>query len=168
MSDNDYIPGQQAADLLQVSERTVQRYATGDNRRIRSRKYTGSKKLFYHRGDVETLADELGAARQVETIPRPKAEMMPAGQMLDYLRERDRDLHEAQRSLSAALLEIGQARSELAKRNQLEGLYQEVTTERDSLRQEIGRLRLRSAVKNTIIVLLVVFLVILVALYLLR
>lgn len=155
--DTDYIPGQEAADILQVSERTVQRYATGSNRRIRSRKYTGSKKLYYLRSDVEALADELGLARSAETVSRPKVEMMPAGEMLNYLRERDQELKEAQRALAAAMAEIGQGRAQLEQRRMLETQYQEVSTERDTLRQEISRLRGHRLAAIVIIVMLLLF-----------
>ena len=161
MSEEDYIPGPEAAELLQVSERTVQRYATGNNRRIRSRKYTGSKKLFYLREDVERLADELGVARTAETISRPKAQMMPAGEMLSYLRERDQELRDAQRALSAAMAEIGQNRAQLEQRRMLETQYQEVTTERDTLRHEISRLRGQRLAAIAVIVALIIFVAVL-------
>ena len=162
MSEEDYISGQEAADLLQVSERTVQRYATGANRRIRSRKYTGSKKLFYHRADVEALADDLGVARTVETVSRPKVQMMPAGEMLSYLRERDQELKDTQRALSAAMAEIGQSRAQLEQRRMLETQYQELTTERDSLRHEIGRLRGQRLAAIAVIMALIIFVAVLV------
>lgn len=165
MSEEEYIPGQIAADMLQVSERTVQRYATGPSRRIRSQKYTGSKKLFYHRGDVERLADELGATRTAEVVSRPKQDMMPAGAMLDYLRVRDQELQDAQRALTAALIEVGQARKDAERRQLIDTQLQEITTERDSLRHEVNRIKLRSTVKTAVIILLVIFLAILVGLF---
>lgn len=161
MSENDYISGQEAADILQVSERTVQRYATGSDRRIRSRKYTGSKKLYYLRSDVEALASELGLARTAETVSRPKAEMMPAGEMLNYLRERDQELKEAQRALAAAMAEIGQGRAQLEQRRLLESRYDEVTTERDTLKQEIGRLRGHRLAAIVVIIMLLAFVAVL-------
>lgn len=162
MSDDEYISTQEASDLLHLSERSVLRYASGARPRIRTRKYTGSKRLFFHRGDVQALAEEIGAARRPLPEPREKPAMMPTGEVLQYLKSRDEELREAQRALAAAMAEMGHARGELERKRLIDTQLQEVASERDSLRSEITKLRARLVLERVVAVAVVLLLVVIV------
>lgn len=153
--ENDWITGQEAATLLRISERSVQRYAGGQAPRLRSRKRVGSKKLYYYRPDVEGLAAEM-VRRPPPLPPEQKLEMLPAGATLDYLRQRDDELREAQRQLQAAALELGQARAELQRRALVDEQLSQVAAERDEVRRQIARLKMwRAALVAAVIALLI-------------
>ena len=143
--------------MLGLSERSTLRYASGQTPRLLTRKRTGSKRLWFYRPDVEALAQELQPTRRAPDLPpEPKQEMLPAGEMLGYLRQRDEELREAQRALQAAALELGQARAELTRRQLVDEQLQQVAAERDEVRKQIARLRLqRLALAIAVAVLLV-------------
>jgi excisionase family DNA binding protein len=139
--DSEWLAVEDAADALGIGTRQVHRY--GQAGRIRTEQR--GRRVVFNRADVEALAAELGAARGVRPqAPRqPKAELVPAGQMLDYLRQRDAELAENQRRLETALLEVGRLRAEVERRalpEDTEGLRVElasVKAERDALRQQL-------------------------------
>jgi hypothetical protein len=156
--ETDWLSGQEAAALLQMSERSVQRYASGATARIRTRKRTGSKRFYYYRPDVENLAAEM-VRRPPPLPPEQKVELLPAGATLDYLRARDEELRDAQRQLQAAALELGQARAELQRRQLVDEQLQTVQAERDEVRRQIGRLQLQRAMLAVAVIMLLVALV---------
>jgi hypothetical protein len=158
--ENQWLRGEEAAARLGISERSIQRYAGEGRGKIRTRKYQGSNRYWYYRPDVEVLAEELGVARRPPSVPKqPKQELIPAGEMLGYLRQRDEQLAEAQQALQAAALELGQARAEIARRQIVDGQVQAVSAERDEMRRRITQLRLQRAVLITIVVILILALV---------
>jgi multidrug efflux pump subunit AcrA (membrane-fusion protein) len=160
MTDSDeWMRADEAAKVLGLSERSALRYASGSSARIRTSKRTGSKRLWLYRPDVEALAAELQPARRAPDLPPlPKPELVPAGELLGYLRQRDEELKEAQRALQAAAMEIGQARAELQRRQLVDEQLQVVQQERDEVRRQIARLRLqRLALAILVIVLAVAF-----------
>lgn len=142
-TDAEYMPVEDAAEVIGLGTRQVHRY--GQQGQLRSLQV--GRRVLYHRGDVEALADKLGRTREARPQrPRePKQELVPAGQMLDYLRQRDQELAEAQRRLETALLEVGRLRGEVERRllpEDADGLRQElanVKAERDVLRQQLDR-----------------------------
>src|ERR687893_1098488 len=102
MSNNAaYIPVETAAELLRMTARAVNRY--GNEGRLQTRR--AGRRVLYLRSDVEALGAELGVA--LRPAPRPRAELVPVGQMLGYLRKRDARLDELHRQLLAAATEIG-------------------------------------------------------------
>ena len=135
---NDYdewLEASQAAQRLNRTERQVYRY--GVDGKVRTRRY--SRRLQYHAGDVDALAQKLGVGNEAPIVPRQ--EIMPPGAMLDYLRQRDRELSEAQRQLQQAAIELGGARQELGRRQLVDQQLTEVSQERDELRQQIAVLQ---------------------------
>ncbi len=107
MAEPEYITVEEAAEILQVTTRQAHRY--GERGRIQTRK--AGRRVMFNRTDVETLADDLG----VLTSPRPNAprtDLVPAGDMLDYIRERDQRLDELQGQLVSAAAELGRLKAE--------------------------------------------------------
>lgn len=163
MTDDEqqWIRGEDAAALLGISERSIQRYAGEGRGKIRVRKYQGSKRYWYYVPDVERLAEEMGVGRRPPSVPRPpKPELVPAGELLTYLRQKDEELRLAQAQLQAAALELGQSRAEAARRQLVDEQLQAVSAERDEVRRQITRLRLQRAVLITAVVLLVLALIV--------
>ena len=82
MADDEYLTVEQARRILRVTARQVQRHAASG--RVRSRRE--GRRLFVHRDDVETLAQELGA----DNRPAPAHEgeiVAEVGPLMDYVRE---------------------------------------------------------------------------------
>ncbi len=136
-----WIPVEDAADILQVTTRQAHRYGEGDNARIRTRK--AGRRVMFHKEDVESLAADLGVLH----APRPhraKTDLVPAGEMLDYIRERDRRLEELQQQLTGAAAEVGRLQGLLEAQRPLledtEGLRRrlaELEVERTQLQAEL-------------------------------
>ncbi len=81
---DEYITVEEAASLLRVSIRQANRYGSGDNPRIRTRK--AGKRILYHRGDVEALANDLGVAYKPIAKQQP-VELLPPGDVLNLVRD---------------------------------------------------------------------------------
>jgi hypothetical protein len=116
--DAEYIGVEEAAVLL-GGITTRQAHRVGQQARTR----TAGKRTLFHRGDIEHLAEQRGVdreaveqARQYQPQSQPKTDLVPAGEMLDYIRERDRKLEEMQQQLYAAALEIGTLRAQIEQR----------------------------------------------------
>lgn len=137
-----WIRGEDAAGMLGISARSIQRYAGEGPGKIRIRKYSGSKRFFYYLPDVEALAEQFGAARRPPEAPAaPKPELVPAGELLGYLRQRDDELRATQAQLQAAALELGQLRAEVTRRQLVDEQLQTVSAERDEVRRQIAQLQ---------------------------
>lgn len=140
MVDEEFIPVEDVAEILQVKIRQAHRYGEGPNARIRTRK-AGHRKMF-HKGDTLTLAADLGVLNQPRPN-RPKTDLVPAGEMLEYIRERDRRLEEMQQQLISAAAEIGRLQAQLEMRllpedaAELRRQMSEIELERDQLRREL-------------------------------
>ncbi len=118
MADDEYITVEDAADILRVVPRQVNRYGNGPDARLRTRK--AGRRVLYHRGDVETLADDLGVINKPRA-PRPTAaDLIPAGEVLQQWREReqehDRRVDDLQAQLNAAARRIGELEAQLQSR----------------------------------------------------
>lgn len=125
-NDEQWIEAYQAADRLNRTERQVYRYgATGQ---VRTRKL--GRRTQYHKADIEQLAEKLGIADEPRPPREPRHEIMPASAILDYLRERDRQLEQAQREIQRLMYELGMRDTELQR--QLEA----VTCGRDELKEQ--------------------------------
>ncbi len=105
---------EQAALVLGVKTRQAHRYAESEQQRIRTKHIPPHNRKLFHRGDVEALAQERRSAPA--TVQRPKADLVPVGDMLDYIRERDRQVQELQRQLQEAAAQIGYLRGQLEQR----------------------------------------------------
>lgn len=139
-SDNEYMTVEEASTILGVVPRQVNRYGTTG--RIRTRR--AGRRVLYFREDVLELAEELGAAHRPAPAPRP--EIMPVGEMLNYLRDRDRQLEGQQQQISMLLAKLAEAQAELGRRllpqdeQQLRDDLTTVRAERDELRRQIAAL----------------------------
>ena len=104
----EYIPVETAAEILKMSARMVNKY--GNDGRIQTKR--AGRRVLYLRDDVEALADELG----VDLRPPPKApraDLVPVGEMMEYIRDRDTRNEELQRQLLQAVAEIATLRERL-------------------------------------------------------
>jgi hypothetical protein len=145
VSDDDYISAGDAADLLGVTERQVNRYGLGDPPKLRTRR--NGRRVFYLRSDVLALSETLNAGRP-RPGPRPKTEVMPVGQVLDYLREKDAALAQRERELLQLAAELGAVKQELGNKaalidhantqqQRLETAIEELRAERDELKRRL-------------------------------
>ena len=141
MAEPEYITVEAAAAVLNVTTRQVNRYGKGNPPKIRT--HRAGKRLLYHAGDVDALADELGAVRSVAP-PAAKAELVPLGEMLQYQREREQDharhVNDLQGQLQQAARRVGELEAQLAQRPLLED-HTALRAERDALAAENERLR---------------------------
>lgn len=137
MNDEEtWLEADQAARRLSRTERQVYRY--GQEKKVRTRRY--GRRLQYHAGDVEHLAGRLGIDNEARPIV-PRQEIMAPGAMLDYLRDRDRELSDYQRRLEQAAIELGAARQEIGRRQLVDQELDTVRSERDQLRVQIAELQ---------------------------
>ena len=135
-SHDEYMPVEAVADRLRLSVRQATRYAE----RVRTLKK--GRRIYYHRDDVEALADELNVEERLPVPPR--TEMMPAGEVMQtFERQQERIAQlERERGRLEGVLTTQQRLLEDADetRRRLEA----VTAERDRLRAENERLQARS------------------------
>ncbi len=108
------------ADLLGLTPRVCQPYRAQTTGKVESGiKYVRYNfwpglhftKLF-HRGDTEALAAERKEATPAHP-KSPKTDLVPVGEMLAYIRERDGRLEDMQRQLTEAAATIGYLRGQL-------------------------------------------------------
>lgn len=145
MADEEYITVEDAAEILRLSVRMVNRYGNGPNPRLRTRR--AGTRVLYHRGDVDALANDMNA--RFKPRPRqPKAELLPPGEVLAYIRERDQQLADAQNQLTRAMHEIGRLQGMLEQRllpddeRNLRQALATVEQQRDELRQALEQAQL--------------------------
>lgn len=129
---DEWIEADRAADRLNRTERQIYRY--GVDRRIRTRKF--GRRTQYHAQDVERLAGELGVDRGPRPPKQPRQEIVPPSAMLDYLRERDNQLEQAQREIQRLIYELGQRDQELSNRLLPEDA-DKIRRERDEYKEQI-------------------------------
>ncbi len=144
---DEYIPVERAAELLRVSTRHTHRACQKASVRT---KHAG-KRILYHLGDVEVLAEALGADYRTtetpaqptepdaETPTPPPAELVPAGDLLRHIRELEDRLAHASRH-------IGQLEGQLEMQQRLlhdaEAMQQrlaEAEAQQAALRAELKR-----------------------------
>ncbi len=113
MVEDEWITVEEAATILRLSVRQTHRAEV--------EKKTIGRRAMFLRADVERLAAETEAHLRPAPLA-PRAEIMPAGEMLDYLRERDQDVRDAQTRAETAHQHLAQAMLEIGRlQNQLEG-----------------------------------------------
>jgi len=124
--------------MLRLTTRQVNRYGSGERPRLRTRRV--GRRILYHEQDVEELAQELNVTLKPK-IAKPKTDLVPASEMLEYIRERDRQLGELQSQLNQALLEIGRLQGQLQETQHIRKQLEDVQAERDELREAIQQAR---------------------------
>lgn len=107
MSNDEELTAEQAAPILRVSVRQVHRYREAGQLEHRR----AGRRVLFQRASVEALAKELAVdiphtASQSEPTPDQSVAVLPPGELLNYLRERET-------RLEAALLEIGRLQTRL-------------------------------------------------------
>ena len=111
-----YITEAEAAAILNRSARQVRRY--GRTGKVTVREIGGTR--HYLRSDVEALAKELADKDRTRPVT---TELVPLGDMLDMLREKDEEIARLNERLQGAALEIGRLQG------QLEAQQRQLTTE---------------------------------------
>lgn len=125
MSDDEWIPAAAAAQMLGKTDRQLRRYKAAG--RVRSRVRAG--RVEYARADLDKLRAELPRDER----PRaPAQEIVPAGQLLDLIREQ-------QEALQQAAAQLGYLRAQLEQRPALEDT-QALQRELDAAKQRIAEL----------------------------
>lgn len=103
LSPREYISAKEAAKLLKVSERQVNYY--GHNGQIRI--HRAGRRVLYHVGDVERLAQQL----QVDIRPQQITRSEVNEELIRYVQERgkrDQEFSEGQRKIAEQLATIGE------------------------------------------------------------
>lgn len=118
---DEYITVEDAADILQVGIRMVNRYGNGPNARLRTRR--AGRRILYNKADVRQLAADLGVLDQARP-QRPKTELVPVGDVLDHMAQ-------MQQQLNQAMLEVGRLQGMLEQQKLL-------TADADELRQRLA------------------------------
>ena len=145
MSDaEEHITVEEAAERTGLTTRQIHRY--GETGQLQRRK--SGKRYLYRLADVQRLADDAGVANRPPPDPRPlRPELVPAGELLAYIRERDRQLEQYQQELVKVAMEVAQLRTERANQqlltteaDLLRKRYNEVEAERDELRRRVEQL----------------------------
>lgn len=134
MSDEEYIGAEDAAKILRVTSRMVYRYGEGETPKLRTIR-TG-RRILFHQGDVQALAEEQNASQR----PSPTTDIIPASELLDFVRELQGQLMLASRRIGELEGILGQRllpEDEQALKKQITDL----TAERDQLQQERERLQ---------------------------
>ncbi len=141
MADEEYISVEEVAAIMGLSVRQASRYAA----KVRTERI--NQRVLFHRDDVMEQARLKGieheARERAATYqPKPtKTDLVPAGEMLEYIRERDRQLAEVQAQLNQALLEIGRLQGQLTDHQQIRQQLTDIQSERDELKQAMERAR---------------------------
>jgi DNA-binding transcriptional MerR regulator len=117
---NKYIPVEEAAALLHLTPRMVNNYGKPPYSRIKTKR--AGRRILYSKLDVLALAEQLGTSSQLPEPP--KAQLVPIGEMLEYL-------NQTQKQLNQAMLEIGRLQGTLEHQRQL-------TQDTDELRQHLA------------------------------
>ena len=144
MNEEHWLTVEEAANRLKLTTRATHRY--GEQKRVKTKR-AGRRILFYG-PDIDQLAEELGAANKPKPAPKqPKTEMVPAGELLGYLREKDQQLAEQQQQISALLIRLAEKETELGQRllpadeQQLKRDLATVTAERNTIKNELEDLK---------------------------
>ncbi len=137
--DDQWLTADDVAQRLGLTTRQVNRYGMPTaTKPARLRTQRAGRRVLYHHEDVETLAQEL-QPRLRPRVSRPKTDLVPAGEMLQYIRERDQQLADVQAQLNQALIEIGRLQGQLSETQRIRGQLEAVQAERDELQETIKR-----------------------------
>ncbi len=102
----DYIPVEEAAQLLGVTTRQAARYGE----RVRTKRV--GKRVLYHRDDIAQIAQERNLERSYE-----RSTTLTSDEFLTYLRERDQQLASLIKQLLDAAHRIGVLEEQLRNKD---------------------------------------------------
>ena len=143
MTDDEYIPVEEVAAMLGVKIRQAARYGE----RVRT-KMVG-RRMIYHRGDVQAIADERAAQQAAATrgepykahvSSQPRADIVPASELLNMVSD-------LQNKLLVMSHRVGELEGQLQQRllpdeaAHLRETLAALEAERDTLRAELERMR---------------------------
>ena len=154
MSDDEWVSAPEAQAYVNRTDRQMRRYA--QQGRVRTRKRGG--RVEYARADLENIRDAMGD----DTAPRGNQQIVPAGELMGYVRE-------LQEQLQQSAAREGYLRAQLEQRLALPDerlLRDELATEREhrkTLEAELRQLRSGQRIRWGIIAILAVLLVIAIA-----
>ncbi len=126
--EDEYIDAAAAGAILGVSPRQAMRYGYGPQAPVRTSRL--GRRVLFHAGDVQALAEHLSTQRRAPQTDR--AEMVRFVDVFDYLRERDRRIAELEDELKAAHRRIGQLEGEQQTVNLLRDELATLKAERDA------------------------------------
>lgn len=132
-NDDDYIPVERVAERLRLSIRQATRYAE----KVRHKRV--GRRIFYHREDVETLASELNTEEREP--PPPRAEMMPAGEVLQTFERQQAQLVAMSHEIGRLTGILEQQRLITEDIDRVRQRLAEVEAERDRLQRELVQRR---------------------------
>lgn len=135
-SHDEYMPVEAVADRLRLSVRQATRYAE----RVRTLKK--GRRIYYHRDDVEALADELNVEERLPVPPR--TEMMPAGEVMQTFERQQERIAQLERERGRLEGVLTTQQRLLEDADETRRRLEDVTAERDRLRAENERLQARS------------------------
>src|SRR5918998_6722601 len=124
-SHDEYIPVEVVADRLRLSVRQATRYAE----KVRTIKK--GRRIYYHREDVETLADELNVEERVS--PPPRTEMMPAGEVMQTIERQQERIAQLERERGRLEGVLATQQQLLEDADETRRKLEEITSERDRL-----------------------------------
>jgi hypothetical protein len=134
MSDERWITVTEAADILRMTARQVNRYGNPPNARLRTKR--SGRRVLYLMSDVTALADDL----RVDI--RPQVSQHPLAAPVSELSNRLRDLADAQRRVEEAIERIEQSGARQlpgpqgATKEELRDLLREVIAEQEATRRK--------------------------------
>lgn len=160
MSD-EYITIRQAQDRLQRSERMIRNYAAKG--RIRTQQRSG--RVLYHSQDVNQLSTEIRPE-----APLPTADIMPAGELMNHIRELETRLQQASAEVgylrgvleakNLELTDIQNARKQLSDREvETAVLQQQISQAQQHIQEITGDNNTRGKLITILFVLLIIALV---------
>src|SRR3712207_3052072 len=112
--DNEYIRPSDAARLVGLHQRTIERWGNAGEIRTKDNPRRRGAKL-YHRGDVLRLAATVPTSEQAASDaapPAPSTELVPMGEVLSHIRQLEVEL-------SQAMHEAGRLRGQLEAQTKL-------------------------------------------------
>lgn len=133
MSNNDeWMRSSEAQRYLERTDRQLRRYTQSG--RLRTRVVSG--RIQYHRGDLQQLRSEL---IQDTRLHAPEQQIIPAGELLNYIRELQQQIAEAA-AREGALRAMLESRPKLEDQQILQQQLTEERARRESLEGERKRL----------------------------
>jgi hypothetical protein len=98
---DEWMPVEEAASLLHVTTRQVNRYGAGEAPKLRTKRV--SRRVLYHRQDVFDLAQELNVDYKPLVKAEPKPELVPAGAMLEVFERQQAEIARLNRELGMVM-----------------------------------------------------------------
>ena len=126
---------EEAAAVLQLTARQVNRYGHGDDARLRTQRV--SRRVLYHRQDVLALADELHVALKPKVASVPKAELVPVGEMVEVFERQQQQIAMLSREVGRLEGRLEQQRLQLADVQDVQTRLEAAEAERAALQAKL-------------------------------